>query len=104
MSAHRNIASEYPPTYQSFDLPQTTLSPSLHAFDFSDLELGKVKSSSCVFCRNPTAETSRIDCLILSDQYSIYLYDQMKAYQNEDRQGAYAEMRRAQLRKPNDQG
>ncbi|MEZ9765322.1 cytochrome c [Vibrio splendidus] len=104
MLAHRNIASENPANYQSFDLLLTTLSPSLHASDFADLELGKVKSSSCVFCRNPTAETSRIDCLILFDQYSIYLYDQMKAYQNEDRQGAYVEVRRAQLSKLNDQG
>ena len=35
-------------TYQSFALLLLTLSPSLHASDFGDPELGKMKSPSCV--------------------------------------------------------
>ncbi|WP_139684927.1 c-type cytochrome [Vibrio tasmaniensis] len=90
-------------TYQSFALLLLTLSSSLHASDFGDPELGKVKSPSCVFCHYPTGETTNADYPKLSGQDPTYLYNTMKAYQNGDRQGAYAEMMQTQLSKLNDQ-
>ncbi|PTO64261.1 c-type cytochrome [Vibrio splendidus] len=86
-------------TYQFFALLLLTLSPSLHASDFGDPELGKMKSPSCVFCHSPTGETSNTDYPKLSGQDSTYLYNTMKAYQSGDKQGDYAEMMRAQLSK-----
>ncbi|WKY60583.1 cytochrome c [Vibrio sp. SNU_ST1] len=90
-------------TYRSFALLLLTLSPSLHASNFGDPELGKMKSPSCIFCHNPTGETSNTAYPKLSGQDSTYLYNTMKAYQNGDRQGAYAEMMQTQLSKLNDQ-
>ncbi|MEZ9440717.1 c-type cytochrome [Vibrio atlanticus] len=90
-------------TYRSFTLLLLTLSPSLHASNFGDPELGKMKSPSCIFCHNPTGETSNTAYPKLSGQDSTYLYNTMKAYQNGDRQGAYAEMMQTQLSKLNDQ-
>ena len=90
-------------TYRSFTLLLLTLSPSLHASNFGDPELGKMKSPSCIFCHNPTGETSNTAYPKLSGQDSTYLYNIMKAYQNGDRQGAYAEMMQTQLSKLNDQ-
>ncbi|MEZ8066841.1 cytochrome c [Vibrio sp. FF145] len=90
-------------TYRSFTLLLLTLSPSLHASNFGDPELGKMKSPSCIFCHNPTGETSNTAYPKLSGQDSTYLYNKMKAYQNGDRQGAYAEMMQTQLSKLNDQ-
>ncbi|CAK1710175.1 c-type cytochrome [Vibrio crassostreae] len=90
-------------TYQSFAFLLLTLSPSLHASDFGDPQLGKMKSPSCVFCQTSTGDTSHPDYPKLSGQDSTYLYNTMKAYQNGDRQGAYAQMMQAQLSKLNDQ-
>ncbi|SBS67340.1 c-type cytochrome [Vibrio atlanticus] len=90
-------------TYRSFTLLLLALSPSLHASNFGDPELGKMKSPSCIFCHNPTGETSNTAYPKLSGQDSTYLYNTMKAYQNGDRQGAYAEMMQTQLSKLNDQ-
>ncbi|CAK1692848.1 Cytochrome c553 [Vibrio crassostreae] len=90
-------------TYQSFAFLLLTLSPSLHASDFGDPQLGKMKSPSCVFCHTSTGDTSHPDYPKLSGQDSTYLYNTMKAYQNGDRQGAYAQMMQAQLSKLNDQ-
>ncbi|MEZ8168586.1 cytochrome c [Vibrio tasmaniensis 1F-187] len=90
-------------TYRPFTLLLLALSPSLHASNFGDPELGKMKSPSCIFCHNPTGETSNTAYPKLSGQDSTYLYNTMKAYQNGDRQGAYAEMMQTQLSKLNDQ-
>lgn len=89
--------------YQSFALILLTLSSSLHAVDFGNHDLGKIKSPSCVFCHNPTGETSNTNYPKLSGQDPTYLFNAMKAYQNGDRQGAYAEMMRAQLSKLSEQ-
>ncbi|MFA0113793.1 cytochrome c [Vibrio sp. 10N.261.46.E11] len=90
-------------TYRSFTLLLLTLSPSLHASNFGDPELGKMKSPSCIFCHNPTGEISSTAYPKLSGQDSTYLYNTMKAYQNGDRQGDYAEMMQTQLSKLSDQ-
>ncbi|UPR49307.1 cytochrome c [Vibrio cyclitrophicus] len=89
--------------YQSFALILLALSSSLNASDFGDPELGKVKSPSCVFCHNPTSPSTDNSYPKLSGQDPIYLFNAMKAYQNEERQGDYADMMRAQLSKLNDQ-
>ncbi|UPR37242.1 cytochrome c [Vibrio cyclitrophicus] len=89
--------------YQSFALVLLALSSSLNASDFGDPELGKVKSPSCVFCHNTNSPSTDNSYPKLSGQDPIYLFNAMKAYQNEERQGDYADMMRAQLSKLNDQ-
>ncbi|MCX2757334.1 cytochrome c [Vibrio sp. Sgm 22] len=88
---------------KSLALLIATLSFTLHAEDFGDPELGKLKSPSCVFCHNPTSPSTDNSYPKLSGQDPIYLFNAMKAYQNEERQGDYADMMRAQLSKLNDQ-
>ncbi|MEZ9873509.1 cytochrome c [Vibrio sp. 10N.261.51.C6] len=89
--------------YPTFALILLALSSNLHASDFGDAELGKVKSPSCVFCHNPTSQSTNNSYPKLSDQDPTYLFNTMKAYQTGDRQGDYADMMRAQLSKLNDQ-
>ncbi|MEC7309787.1 cytochrome c [Vibrio gigantis] len=90
-------------TYHPFALILLTLSPSLYAADFGNSALGKMKSPSCVFCHNPTSPSTNSTYPNLSGQDPLYLFNAMKAYQNGDRQGDYADMMRAQLSKLNDQ-
>ncbi|MEZ9701067.1 cytochrome c [Vibrio sp. 10N.261.46.E12] len=90
-------------SYQSLTLILLALSPGLQASDFGDPELGKMKSPSCVFCHTPTSTSINNSYPILSGQDPIYLFNTMKAYQNGDRQGDYAEMMRTQLSKLNHQ-
>ncbi|WP_052879524.1 c-type cytochrome [Vibrio coralliirubri] len=89
--------------YPSLALILLAFSSSLHASDFGDPELGKVKSPSCVFCHNPTSPSTDNSYPKLSGQDPTYLFNTMKAYQNGERQGDYADMMRAQLSKLNDQ-
>ncbi len=89
--------------YQSLALILLAFSSSLHASDLGDPELGKVKSPSCVFCHNPTSPSADNSYPKLSGQDPTYLFNTMKAYQNGERQGDYADMMRAQLSKLNDQ-
>ncbi|MFA0496583.1 cytochrome c [Vibrio sp. 10N.222.54.B11] len=89
--------------YPTFALILLALSSNLHASDFGDAELGKVKSPSCVFCHNPTSQSTNNSYPKLSGQDPTYLFNTMKAYQTGDRQGDYADMMRAQISKLNDQ-
>ncbi|CAK3926632.1 cytochrome C554 [Vibrio sp. 10N.286.55.E10] len=89
--------------YPSFALILVAFSSSLYASDDGDPELGKVKSPSCVFCHNPTSPSADNSYPKLSGQDPTYLFNTMKAYQNGERQGDYADMMRAQLSKLNDQ-
>ncbi|BDU39936.1 c-type cytochrome [Vibrio nigripulchritudo] len=61
-----------------------------------DPEMGKLKSSSCVFCHgtNSDAETTYPSLLGKDAQALI---DAMEEYKNGDRKGAMADMMRAQL-------
>ena len=89
--------------YPSFALILVAFSSSLYASDDGDPELGKVKSPSCVFCHNPTSPSADNSYPKLSGQDPTYLFNTMKAYQNGERHGDYADMMRAQLSKLNDQ-
>ncbi|MGI9875810.1 c-type cytochrome [Vibrio chagasii] len=80
-----------------------TLSFSLHANDFGDPELGKLKSPSCVFCHSVTGDNTNNAYPKISGQDPTYLFNTMKAYQDGSRKGDYAEMMQAQLSKLNDQ-
>ena len=88
---------------KSIILLTTSLSFTLHAGDFGDPELGKLKSPSCVFCHNPTNPAANNSYPNLSGQDPTYLFNTMKAYQNGERLGDYADMMRTQLSKLNDQ-
>ncbi|WP_454442889.1 c-type cytochrome [Vibrio bathopelagicus] len=94
--------------YQSFALILLTLSSSLYAADFGNPDLGKMKSPSCVFRHNPSTHqpinpSTNSIYPNLSGQDALYLFNTMKAYQNEERLGDYADMMRTQLSKLNDQ-
>lgn len=80
-----------------------SISSSSLASDFGDPALGKIKSPSCVFCHGATGTTSNPAYPNLSGQDALYLLNAMKAYQNGERQGAFADMMKAQLHRLNEQ-
>lgn len=67
------------------------------ANEFGNPELGEMKAPSCVFCHNPNGAPSQVNYPNLNGQNSLYLFNAMKAYQNDERQGAMAELMKAQL-------
>ncbi|AYV24743.1 c-type cytochrome [Vibrio mediterranei] len=67
------------------------------ANEFGNPELGEMKAPSCVFCHNPNGTPSQANYPNLNGQNSLYLFNAMKAYQNDERQGAMAELMKAQL-------
>ncbi|EDL55591.1 cytochrome c-554(548) [Vibrio mediterranei AK1] len=67
------------------------------ANEFGNPELGEMKAPSCVFCHNPNGAPSQPNYPNLNGQNSLYLFNAMKAYQNDERQGAMAELMKAQL-------
>ncbi|USE03606.1 cytochrome c [Vibrio sp. SCSIO 43133] len=67
------------------------------ANEFGNPELGEMKAPSCVFCHNPNGAPSQANYPNLNGQNSLYLFNAMKAYQNDERQGAMAELMKAQL-------
>ncbi|MDA0107407.1 cytochrome c [Vibrio sp. La 4.2.2] len=67
------------------------------ANEFGNPELGEMKAPSCVFCHNPNGAPSEAIYPNLNGQNSLYLFNAMKAYQNDERQGAMAELMKAQL-------
>ncbi|WP_240205425.1 cytochrome c [Vibrio sp. CyArs1] len=67
------------------------------ANEFGNPELGEMKAPSCVFCHNPNGAPTQANYPNLSGQNSLYLFNAMKAYQNDERQGAMAELMKAQL-------
>ncbi|SBO08057.1 Cytochrome c-554(548) [Vibrio mediterranei] len=56
-----------------------------------------MKAPSCVFCHNPNGAPTQANYPNLNGQNSLYLFNAMKAYQNDERQGAMAELMKAQL-------
>jgi cytochrome c553 len=81
------------------------LIPSLAFADasFGDAKLGKVKSPSCIFCHGTDGTASNPSYPNIKGQNAQYLFQSMKDYQNGNRQGALAEMMKAQLSRLNDQ-
>ncbi|MEF1291036.1 c-type cytochrome [Vibrio sp. M260118] len=71
--------------------------------EFGNAELGKVKAPSCVFCHGTDGTASNPSYPHLKGQNAQYLYQSMKDYQDGHRQGALAEMMKAQLSQLNDQ-
>lgn len=67
------------------------------ANEFGNPELGEMKAPSCVFCHNPNGAPTQANYPNLNGQNSLYLFNAMKAYQNDERQGAMAELMKAQL-------
>ncbi|MCF4174288.1 c-type cytochrome [Vibrio sp. McD22-P3] len=67
------------------------------ANEFGNPELGEMKAPSCVFCHNPNGAPSQANYPNLNGQNSLYLFNAMKAYQNDERQGEMAELMKAQL-------
>lgn len=70
---------------------------------FGDAELGKVKSPSCIFCHGTDGTASNPTYPNIKGQNAQYLFQSMKGYQDGNRQGALAEMMKAQLSRLNDE-
>lgn len=68
-----------------------------------DPELGKIKSPSCIFCHGTHGIASNSSYPNIKGQNEQYLFQSMKDYQEGKRQGALAEMMKAQLSRLNDQ-
>lgn len=77
-------------------------SPALSS-EFGDPEQGKIKSPSCVYCHGSNGVSSNSSYPNLAGQDPLYLFNTMKGYQRGERQGAFAEMMKSQLRQLNDQ-
>lgn len=73
------------------------------AASFGDPKLGKIKSPSCVFCHGPNGIAQNNTYPNLNSQNPQYLFNAMKAYQNDQRTGDYASMMKTQLQRLNDQ-
>ena len=76
---------------------------SSHATEFGNAELGKVKAPSCVFCHGQNGIAQNNTYPNLNSQNPQYLFNAMKAYQNDQRTGDYASMMKTQLQRLNDQ-
>ena len=68
-----------------------------------DPKLGKLKTPSCGFCHGVDGVAILPHYPNLNGQKEGYLFNTMKAYQNGDRTGPFAEMMRQQLSRLNDQ-
>ncbi|NOH80327.1 cytochrome c [Vibrio sp. RE86] len=80
------------------------VSPLTFAYtSFGDPELGKVKSPSCIFCHGTDGIAPNPSYPNINGQNEQYLFQSMKDYQEGKRQGALAEMMKAQLSRLNDQ-
>ncbi|MCW8335507.1 c-type cytochrome [Vibrio paucivorans] len=75
----------------------------LPAYAQGDAAAGKLKAPSCVFCHNPNGPNSNKNYPSLNGQSETYLFNAMRAYQLNQRQGALAEMMTAQLQHLNEQ-
>ena len=64
---------------------------------------GKIKSPSCVFCHGQNGITSNSSYPNLNGQNETYLFNAMKAYQDDSRTGSLAKMMKAQLSRLNEQ-
>ncbi|MEZ8196165.1 c-type cytochrome [Vibrio cortegadensis] len=73
------------------------------ASSFGDPQLGKIKAPSCVFCHGPNGIAQNNAYPNLNSQNPQYLFNAMKAYQNDQRTGDYASMMKTQLQRLNDQ-
>lgn len=65
--------------------------------------LGKIKAPSCPFCHGIDGIGVNADYPNLNHQNKEYLFNAMKAYQNDERKGGLAEMMKQQLSKLNNQ-
>ncbi|MBY7729833.1 c-type cytochrome [Vibrio bathopelagicus] len=88
---------------KSIILLTASLSFTLHADDFGDPELGKLKSPSCVFCHSVASDNTNQNYPDLKGQDPLYLFNAMKMYKNDQREGAYADMMKAQLSRLSEQ-
>lgn len=68
-----------------------------------DASLAPMKIPSCGFCHGTEGISTQANYPNLQGQNERYLFSSMKAYQNGDRQGDFAEMMRIQLSALNDQ-
>ena len=84
-------------------LTSLLISSSVVAKPFGDVDKGKLKSPSCVYCHGSNGMTTNDAYPNLAGQNAKYLYDSMKAYQDGLRSGPLAEMMAAQLRMLNDE-
>ncbi|KGY07553.1 c-type cytochrome [Vibrio sinaloensis] len=75
----------------------------LHATQFGDAELGKIKSPSCVFCHGATGVAVNKSYPNLNGQNAQYLFQSMLDYKSGNRSGPLAEMMAAQLSRLNEQ-
>ncbi|MCW8329747.1 cytochrome c [Photobacterium sp. SDRW27] len=62
-----------------------------------DAEAGKIKAFSCQFCHGANGVASQPNYPHLNGQNELYLFNAMKAYQDNKRSGIYAEMMKKQL-------
>ncbi|WP_454442904.1 c-type cytochrome [Vibrio bathopelagicus] len=88
---------------KSIILLTASLSFTLHADDFGDPELGKLKSPSCVFCHSAASDNANQNYPDLKGQDPLYLFNAMKMYKNDQHEGAYADMMKAQLSRLSEQ-
>ena len=72
-------------------LASLILSSSVVAKPFGDVDKGKLKSPSCVYCHGSNGITTNDAYPNLAGQNAQYLYDSMKAYQDGLRLGPMAE-------------
>lgn len=66
-------------------------------------EQGKMKAFTCQFCHGTNGVAKQPGYPNINGQNGIYLFNSMKAYQNGERSGVYAEMMKKQLSMMNDQ-
>ena len=88
---------------KSLILLTASLSFTLHADDFGDSELGKLKSPSCVFCHSVAGDNTNKNYPNLKGQKTLYLFNTMEMYKYDQRKGAYADMMKAQLSRLSEQ-
>lgn len=68
-----------------------------------DAEAGKLKAFSCQFCHGTNGIATQPGYPHLNGQNDRYLFNSMKAYQNNERTGAYDDMMKQQLSMMQDQ-
>ncbi|MGF1724041.1 c-type cytochrome [Photobacterium nomapromontoriensis] len=72
-------------------------SPSFADIPKGDANAGKIKAFSCQFCHGQAGVASQDGYPHVNGQNPLYLFNAMKAYQNSERQGNYADMMKQQL-------
>lgn len=86
-----------------FSIALITSAPVFSSSLTGDPEEGKTKAFSCQFCHGANGIASQPGYPHLNGQNEQYLFNAMKAYQNDERAGAYADMMKQQLSMMQDQ-